>query len=67
MRACKHTVTKVFLDCGGWGGALNRTQPNKALMQSIQHIADISPAITVYQAKKEPRERAGPSLGGKLV
>ena len=63
MRACKHTVTKVFLDCGGWGGALNRTQPNKALMQSIQHLADLSPAITAYQAKKEPGEHAGLSLG----
>ena len=50
-------------DCGGRGGALNRTQPNKALMQSIQHLADLSPAITAYQAKKEPRERAGLSLG----
>ena len=32
-------------------------------MQSIQHIADISPASTAYQAKNEPRERAGLSLG----
>ena len=63
MRACKHTVTKVFLDCGGWGGALNRTHHNKALMQSNQHLADLSPAITAYQAKKEPGEHAGLSLG----
>ena len=54
-------------DCGGRGGALNRTHHNKALMQSNQHLADLSPAITAYQAKKEPRERAGLSLGGKLV
>ena len=53
-------------DCGGRGGALNRTHHNKALMQSGQHLADISPAIAEHQAKKEPRERAGLSLGGRL-